>query len=117
MLVSQLGQGDRLTARIAGVPRLVNAATGQSKTARPFTFAASALATALAGALLGAALASLPSDDDPKTHSRVVMRTGRSLCGEILRVDKTTLVLKRQGSGTLRTLPLKETRSIQDDAC
>jgi hypothetical protein len=122
-LVSQLSQGDRLTARIAGVPKILDAASSQSKTASPaldLVFVIVVLGVLLVAPVPPVLLSDLKialEGGATKTDSKVVLRAGDSLCGDILRVGETTLVLKLQGSGTLRILPLKETRSIKDDAC
>jgi hypothetical protein len=117
-LVSQLSEGRRLTARIAGVPRLVDTAASQSRGAFVLAQAPTEALVFLALLITGSvAVLHTLGRDDSKTDSRVVLKTGAPLCGDVMRVDKATLLLKLKGSGVLRTLPLNGTRSIKEDAC
>ena len=53
----------------------------------------------------------------PHDHAKVVLTSGPSLCGDVLRTDARTVVLKLAGSGALRSLPVTEVKAIKDKAC
>jgi hypothetical protein len=121
-LVSDLAS-PRLRARIAGVPRLINDATAETGVTRTsvmrFTPALAAAVTfliAVAGAVTGTIAWVNDARRSAKTHSIVTLATGRTLCGEVLRVDSTAIVLKLKQTGALLELPIKGTR-IKNDAC
>ncbi len=120
VLVSQLSDGNRLRARIAGVPKLIDTGTESSEREqmdvtirRPWV-----VLPALVGVVaLGYSLA---FREDPFAHkqSRVVLTSGPPLCGEVLRTDDPkTIVVKLKDTGTLHTVPLARTKAITDDAC
>ena len=119
-LVSDLSAGETVRARIAGVPGLINVASSTSRATRTPEY--SHVRVWLSGVLAVATLAVWATwlsvgHKTAKTHSLVTLATGGTLCAEVLRVDTTTIVLKLKDTGVLRTLPVKGTRAIKDDAC
>jgi hypothetical protein len=123
-LISDLREGDRLRARIAGIPKLINEVHSETQAYRiagmrlQGRLIQATSIFALGASLLIVIFTLFPVlRPEPDHRSLVVIRTGGPLCGDVLRVDSHTIVVKLKGSGTLRTLPLNTTRAIKDNAC
>jgi len=120
-LVSSLGASNHLRARIRGVSTLTDMGDagvprrGWRARLRPFgLFTMTTLATAAYVLPVGwfVVFGGLGQD-----HAKVVLTSGPSLCGDVLRTDARTVVLKLAGSGALRSLPFTEVKAIKDKAC
>lgn len=116
--VSRLTAEGQLRARIAGVPKLINAATAELP--QPMSRWPVALLAVLFIALTAWWFS--PSqikriEDSHKTDSLVTLRAGPSLCGEVLDVTTTAVVIRLKRTGELRRLPVSDTRRIRHTAC
>jgi hypothetical protein len=117
-LVSRLTEGEQLRARIAGVPKLINAATAELPQPR------SRWRVAVLAVLFIAFTAWFfsPSqikriEDSHRADSLVTLRAGPSLCGEVLDVTTTAVVIRLKSTGEVRRLPVSDTRQIRHTAC
>ena len=63
------------------------------------------------------ALGSFVSFVTQKTDTAVSLEAGDSLCGKVLRVDASRVVVRLRDSGRIRVIPLTETKTIKDNAC
>jgi hypothetical protein len=76
---------------------------------------AAVLVVGVAGATLAAALWGLRSDH--KEHTRIVLESGTTFCGKVLRVDASRLVVQLKDGGRVRILRTANVRSIRNNAC
>jgi hypothetical protein len=52
-----------------------------------------------------------------KSHTRIVLRNGKSLCGSVLRVDSSSVVVQLEHGGRLQVVPIGDTKAMRDKAC
>jgi hypothetical protein len=52
-----------------------------------------------------------------KTHTKVLRRDGTTLCGKVLRVDASHVVVQLKGRGLVRIVPASNVAAIRDNAC
>jgi hypothetical protein len=122
-LVSNLGTDGHLRARIAGIAALTNMDTialqPQQRRFSPFTSLAMPRPMSLLVPLmmLLTTITTTYAFTRQRQQSVIFLTTGPPLCGEVMRVDATSIVLKLKRSGIIRVLPLKTTRAIRDHAC
>ncbi len=117
-LVSRLTEGKQLHARIAGVPKLINAATAelpQRTSGWPVAVLAVLFIAFTVWFFSPSQIKRL--EDSHKTDSLVTLRAGGSLCGEVLDVTTTAVVLRLKETGEVRRLPVRDTRRIRHTAC
>jgi len=119
VLVSELTHGDRLSlsARVAGVPKLINSGTESSQQQQTRSTVKTTQAYFMAVVSVIAVVYSLFIGPAPNDHSIVVLASGPRLCGDVLRVDANRIVVKLKDTGTLRSFSLAQTRAIRDKAC
>jgi hypothetical protein len=121
-LVSDLSEATSLDGRVAGVTKFENLGSRQAES-RSFVLRNGAEFLRLGVPLSVATVVGLGSavglwaGEAEHTDSRVVLRQGEALCGDVLRVDSERIVLKLQGSGELRTIATRDTHAIRDNDC
>jgi hypothetical protein len=76
---------------------------------------AAVLVAGVAGSTLGVALWGLLGDH--KEHTRIVLESGTTFCGKVLRVDASRLVVQLKDGGRVRILRTANVRSIRNNAC
>lgn len=120
-LVSDLSEGDRLQGRVAGVARFSEPGVGSPRrwweVGRHSAALSSAFVAVAAGTFVAGAVGLLVQGDK-KTHSVVELKGGQpGICGDVIRTDSATIVVKQKDGGVLRTVPLADARAIRDNAC
>jgi hypothetical protein len=126
-LVSDYRGPTTVLARISGVTGVVREAPG---VVGPAMFAASIWRRGFPVILFGIAAAGtvlsligILSAPNGRTQTRVVLRSGESLCGKELgigaveKVATGSALVLQLGDGAVRELPIRDVRSIKDDAC